>query len=75
MGYSRPVEIPKTKLDGLCNAIQMAINNIEAGNGTEAVYGLVNLLDDVRSNANPYLIGNATPRPRKREYMGDVNTD
>jgi hypothetical protein len=76
--YSREIETPKTMRDGLANVVQDIINTLEAGNPHEALLRAVDLLDDVRSNANPYRIdAPATQRkPRRRpEYRGTVNVD
>jgi len=62
--YSRPVKTPATKREGLANAIQLAINALEAGNGREALLQMVNLLDDVTSNSNPYSV-DPTAKPKK----------
>ena len=73
--YTCEIKLPTTKREGLANAIQMAINLIEAGNSVEAVYALVNLKDDVISKANPYEIGGKPRRKKVSEYRGDTNTD
>jgi hypothetical protein len=75
--YTRPISEPKTKQDGLANALQMAINQIEAGNASEALLQLVNLLDDVCAESNPYLIGEkpARRKSKRADYRGNVNTD
>lgn len=58
--YSRPVTMPKNKRQGLSNAVQMIINQLENGDTREGLLQAVNLLDDINSNANPYeLKGNA----------------
>lgn len=54
LGYSRPVEKPHSMRRGLMNAVQMAINAAERGDSRECVLQLVNLLDDLGSNSNPY---------------------
>jgi hypothetical protein len=75
--YTREIKTPQTKQDGLANALQMAINQIEAGNSNEALLQLVDLLDDVCAESNPYLIGSKPPRRKSKraDYRGDVNTD
>lgn len=75
MPYTRPLIQPQTKQDGLCNCLQLIINLIEAGNTNEALLQAVDLLDDCRSIANPYLIGKTKPRKAKPEYRGNVNVD
>ncbi len=77
MGYSKLIEMPKTTKEGLANFIQMAINQIENGDTTEAVYTLVGLLDDVRGKANPYGIPNNHKRKVRPNdnYRGTVNVD
>ena len=73
--YSRTIEQPATKQDGLANAVQIIINCIEAGDNHEALMQAVNLLDDVRSASNPYLIGATKKRKTAPEYRGTVNVD
>lgn len=51
MTYSRPIEMPATKRDGLANFVQMIINEIEAGNAREALLKAVDLHQDIRSGA------------------------
>ena len=45
--YSQPIEMPKTKRDGLANFVQIIINKIEAGQSREALLSAVDLLDDI----------------------------
>jgi hypothetical protein len=73
--YSKPLSMPMTTQEGLANAIQMAINQIEAGDSREAVYTLVNLLDDVASKSNPYNIGRVARKAKPNNYRGTVNVD
>jgi hypothetical protein len=73
--YSRAIAMPTTTRDGLANAIQQIINELEAGNAREALLQAVDVLDDVRSQANPYRIAVAPARKRTPEYRGTVNTD
>jgi hypothetical protein len=73
--YSKPLKTPTTEQEGLANAIQMAINNLEAGNSNEALMVLVNLLDDVSSKSNPYSIGRTARKAKPSTYRGDVNVD
>lgn len=47
--YSQDVTKPKNKTDGLANFVQMAINEIEAGNIREALLKLVDLKNDIGS--------------------------
>jgi hypothetical protein len=54
--YARPVEMPKNMRQGLMNAVQLAINAAAGGDSRECVLQLVNLLDDLGSNSNPYRI-------------------
>lgn len=52
--YSRKIEMPKTRLDGLCNFVQMVINQLEAENPNEALLIAVDLLDTLRGQSNPF---------------------
>lgn len=52
--YSAEIKMPSTKLEGLQNFVQLIINQIEAGEPTEALLTAVDLINDLRSNANPY---------------------
>lgn len=54
--YAAPVEKPKSMRRGLMNAVQMAINAAAEDDSRECVLQLVNLLDDLGSNSNPYRI-------------------
>jgi hypothetical protein len=54
--YAAPVEKPKTMRRGLINAVQMAINSAALLDPRESVLKLVDLIDDLASNANPYRI-------------------
>jgi hypothetical protein len=54
--YAAPVEKPANMRRGLMNAVQMAINVAAQGDVRECVLQLVNLLDDLGSNSNPYRI-------------------
>jgi hypothetical protein len=54
LGYSKAIEMPKTKLEGLQNFVQLIINKIESGENREALLTAVDLLNDLLSNANPY---------------------
>jgi hypothetical protein len=47
--YSRKIEMPKTKREGLENFVQMIINRLEAGENQEALLQAVDLVNDVRS--------------------------
>lgn len=74
--YSRELKTPANMREGLANAVQSIINNLEAGNPGEALYQAVDLLDDVRSESNPYRIDAPPKRKSKRsEYRGTVNVD
>lgn len=55
--YTAPLTMPKTKREGLANAVQMIINAAEAGDSREAMLLAVNLLDDITSESNPYKLG------------------
>lgn len=52
--YSREIEMPKTRLDGLCNFVQMIINQIEADKPHEALLTAVDLLDTLQGSSNPF---------------------
>lgn len=45
--YSRKIEMPRTKRDGLANFVQMIINQIEAGDAQEALLKAVDLHQDI----------------------------
>ncbi len=62
--YARPISMPKTKREGLANAIQLAINALEGGDTEEALLQMVNLLDDVLNNTNSYSIDPETKGSR-----------
>lgn len=47
--YSRPIELPKSKRDGLLNFLQMIINAAEAGDSREALLKTVDLRQDIES--------------------------
>ena len=49
MAYSRQIEMPATKRDGLANFVQMVINQIENGEVSNALLTAVDLLQDIRS--------------------------
>ena len=46
--YTRDIEMPKTKRDGLANFVQLIINSAEAGDAREAMLKGVDLLDDIQ---------------------------
>lgn len=52
--YSRPIEMPATKLQGLQNFVQMIINKIEAGDTNEALLIAADLHDTLCGSANPF---------------------
>jgi hypothetical protein len=52
--YSRELKMPNSKLEGLCNFVQMIINKIEAGQTEEALLTAVDLLDTLSGQANPF---------------------
>lgn len=47
--YSRKIEMPKTKREGLENFLQIIINRLEAGETHEGLLAAVDLLQDVHS--------------------------
>lgn len=59
------IKTPVTKQDGLANAIKMAYNALADGNSKECLLQLCNIIDDVQSKSNPYLIDKAKPRKSK----------
>lgn len=74
--YSREIEMPKTRLDGLCNFVQMIINQAEAGNTREALLTAVDLLDTLRGSSNPFSSITASKDNRllgelERKYAAD----
>lgn len=52
--YSRPLEMPETRLDGLRNFVQMIVNQIEGGDHANALLTAVDLLDTLTGSANPF---------------------
>lgn len=47
--YSREIEMPETRRDGLAKFVQMVINRIEAGDHREALLTAVDLLEDINT--------------------------
>lgn len=45
--YSRKIEMPATKRDGLANFVQMIVNKLEAGEHREALLTAVDLHEDI----------------------------
>ena len=45
--YSREIQMPGTRKEGLCNYVQMVINRLEAEDYREALLTAVGLLDDL----------------------------
>lgn len=66
---------PKTKQDGLANALKMAFNHLAADDIRECGLQLQNIIDDVISKSNPYHIGGKPRLPKENNYRGDVNVD
>jgi len=54
MTYSMPIEMPKTKKDGLLNFVQMIINAAERGDVREALLLAVDLHDTISGKSNPF---------------------
>jgi hypothetical protein len=52
--YSRKIEMPSTRLQGLCNFVQMIINSLEAGEHNSALMTAVDLLDTLSGESNPF---------------------
>jgi hypothetical protein len=52
--YYAEITMPKTKREGLQNFVQLIINQIEQGEHREALLTAVDLLNDLKSKANPY---------------------
>lgn len=52
--YSRKIEMPQTRKEGLCNFVQMIINQLEAGKSNEALLSAVDLLDTLEGESNPF---------------------
>lgn len=52
--YSRKLEMPATRLGGLCNFVQMIINSLEAGETNNALLTAVDLLDTLGGKSNPF---------------------
>lgn len=75
--YSRKIEMPRTRLQGLCNFVQMVINHIEAKNPQEALLVAVDLLDTLQGQSNPFSSvtaekDNAMLAELKRQHMQEV---
>ena len=49
MYYSKKIKMPKTIKEGICNFVQLIINNAEAEKSREAMYIAVDLLDDLHN--------------------------
>lgn len=47
MAYSRKIEMPKTRREGLANFVQIIINHIETGETREALLSAVDMLNDI----------------------------
>ena len=60
--YSRKIEMPKNRHEGLCNFVQQIINQIEAGKPDQALYTAVDLLDDLLATDGPYSASTSGPR-------------
>lgn len=52
--HSRKIEMPSTRLGGLCNFVQMIINSLEAGETNNALLTAVDLLDTLSGQSNPF---------------------
>jgi hypothetical protein len=52
--YSRKIEMPATRLDGLCNFVQMIVNSLEAKDHESALLTAVDLLDTLQGQSNPF---------------------
>lgn len=64
--HTRKVEMPKTKREGLANAIQLAINALDAGDTREAMLQMENILDDVSGESNPYNVDPQAKTPKAK---------
>jgi hypothetical protein len=76
--YSRELKMPHTRLDGLCNFVQMVINALEAGNTESALLTAVDLLDTLRGQSNPFSSitsekDNAMLAELKRQHAAEVS--
>lgn len=47
--YTKKIEMPATKRDGLANFVQIIINNIEAGDARNALLAAVDLHQDIET--------------------------
>lgn len=45
--YTRPIEMPTTRKEGLANFVQLIINRLEAGDAREALLTAVDLRNDL----------------------------
>lgn len=75
--YTRPIEMPATKRDGLLNFVQMIVNEIEAGNAREALLKAVDLHQDISSGAydtamQDALGANAIAEELTRKHQAEV---
>lgn len=57
--YTREIEMPKTRREGLQNFVQMVINKIEAGDNEKALLTAVDLLEDLRCGIYDDAMANA----------------
>lgn len=67
--YSREITYPQNMREGLSNALQHAINLLESGDTRETLLQLVDIQNDINSNANPYRIETG-PAPAEPENIG-----
>lgn len=52
--YSKQIEMPTTRLQGLLNNVQMIINQAEQGDAREALLIAVDLWDTLQGQSNPF---------------------
>jgi hypothetical protein len=75
--YSREIKMPSTRLQGLCNFVQMVINSIEAEQHENALLTAVDLLDTLEGQSNPFSSitsekDNAMLAELKRQHTQDI---
>ena len=69
---AKPVTMPATKREGLANAVQIAINCLDAGDAREAMLQMENRLDDGLSESNPYELGPVAPKSRRKRKPAEA---
>lgn len=76
--YSRKIEMPNTRVQGLCNFVQLIINSLEAGDSNSALLTSVDLLDTLSGQSNPFSSitsdkDNAMLAEMKKQHAAEVS--